>query len=54
MTEKEVVDLMLSSKSEDEQNLNCDKVKKEFKGYPDFWYSAIITSGVAAMTQSKF
>ena len=36
MTQQDVVDLMKSSKSEDEWNANCDKVKAEFGGYPDF------------------
>jgi len=46
MTEEEVVDLMKSSKSEAEWNTNCDKVKASCDGYPNFWYSAIILSGL--------
>jgi len=47
MTRKEVVELMKSSKNVDEWNLNCDKVKEQFQGqYPDFWYEAILVSGV--------
>jgi hypothetical protein len=54
MTEQEVVDLMKSSKTEDEWNANCDKVKKAFDGYPSFWFSAIILSGVHGETVAAF
>jgi len=46
MNQQQVVELMKSSKSEKEWNDNCDKVKSVFGGYPDFWYSAIVLSGV--------
>jgi hypothetical protein len=46
MTENEVVELMKTSKSEKEWNANCDAVKKACNGYPAFWYSAIIVSGL--------
>ena len=46
MTEEEVVDLMKSSRSEEEWNTNCDKVQDACGGYPAFWYSAIILSGL--------
>lgn len=48
MNEQQVVDLMKSSKSEEEWNANRDKVKTVFGGYPDFWYRAIVLSGLAA------
>jgi len=48
MQESEVVELMKSSNSEQEWNDNCDKVKAACDGYPDFWYSAIVMSGVLA------
>ena len=54
MNEKEVVELMESSKSEAEWNANCSKVKKACGGYPGFWYSAIVLSGVAAKTAANF
>jgi hypothetical protein len=54
MTEQEVVDLMASSRSDDEWNDNADKVKKACKGYPSFWFNAVIKSGVAARTIEKF
>lgn len=46
-TAESVSDLMLSSKSEQEWNDNCDEVKKAWQGYPSFWYEKIIMSGVA-------
>lgn len=55
MTEKEVVALMQSSKSESEWNANCDKVKSAFDGdYPDFWFKAIMLSGVARNAGANF
>lgn len=48
MNEQQVVDLMKSSKSETEWNANCDKVMAACGGkYPDFWYMAIVMSGVS-------
>lgn len=47
MKESEVVKLMESSKNESEWNTNCDTVKKSCGGdYPEFWFSAIIVSGL--------
>lgn len=46
MSKEEVIALMESSKSEAEWNANCDKVKKEFAGYPSWWFDTIITSGI--------
>jgi len=54
MSETAVVKLMESSKSEKEWNTNADKVKKACDGYPSFWYTVIIMSGVAASTQAKW
>lgn len=55
MTEDQVVNLMKSSKSEQEWNSNCDKVKKAFGGdYPDFWFKSIILSGVGQETARNF
>lgn len=50
MNEKEVVDLMRSSRSADDWNHNCDVVKKSWGGYPSFWFAAIVISGVMADT----
>lgn len=47
MTEKEVLELMESSRHGKEWNANCDKVKAAFGGYPDFWFRLILASGVA-------
>lgn len=54
MSREEVIELMKSSKTEKEWNNNCDKVKKSCNGYPDFWYSEIILSGLAAVVTSEF
>lgn len=51
---EQVVGLMSSSKSEEEWNANCDKVKAAFKGYPDWWYKEIMMSGVAAKTRANY
>jgi hypothetical protein len=54
-TQEDVVELMRGSKSEKEWNANCDKVKKAFGNkYPDFWYGAVIVSGVAKESQDKW
>ena len=47
MTIPQVQLLMLSSKTEKEWNDNCDKVKKEFNGYPEWWYAEIVISNIA-------
>lgn len=54
MTEKEVIDLMESSKNENEWDTNVDIVKKKCNGYPTFWYSKIVASGLAAKVISEF
>jgi hypothetical protein len=54
MNEEQVVELMKSSKSEDEWDANTRKVKGAFNGqYPYFWYKAIIASGVATQMASS-
>ena len=45
-----VVALMKSSKSEQEWNVNCDKVKAANNGYPAWWYQEIIIGGVQMET----
>ena len=50
MNEQEAVKLMKSSNTEAEWNDNCNKVKAACGGYPTFWYSAILQSGVAERT----
>lgn len=51
MSKSEVEDLMRSSKNETEWNKNCDYVKKQCGGYPDFWFTAVIASGLMAKVQ---
>ena len=54
MTQQEVIDLMKSSKSEEDWNKNCDLVKQKCNGYPPFWYKEIILSGLADEIMQKF
>ena len=54
MTEEEVVTLMEDSKTEEEWNTNRDLVKAACGGYPDFWYRAIVLSGVMHMAPAKW
>jgi len=46
MTKKQAIELMQSSSNNQEWDLNCDKVKKAFNGYPSWWNSEIIMSGI--------
>lgn len=63
MTREQVIALMLSSRNVDEWNSNCDHVKDSFAvevngqkrhRYPDFWFDAIMKSGVYARTEAKW
>lgn len=54
MNEEEVVALMKSSISAREWEDNADKVKAACGGYPQFWYAAIVESGVLYETFSKW
>lgn len=54
MNEKEVVELMKSSNSEQEWSDNCKKVKDSCGGYPEFWYRAILLSGICRETSAKW
>jgi len=54
MKKEEVIKLMKSSKSEAEWNNNCDKVKKECGGYPDFWYEEIVKSRLSVKMSTYF
>jgi len=53
-TPLEVIKLMESSQNAEEWNANCDKVKKANGGYPDFWYSSIVLSGVFDDTEARW
>ena len=46
MTQQEVVNLMISATSETDWNDKCDQVKAACGGYPAFWFSLIILSGL--------
>lgn len=54
MSRDEVVKLMESSQTQEEWNGNCDKVKKACNGYPDFWFVAVISSGLAGRVMANF
>jgi hypothetical protein len=54
MNKDEVIALMSTSKSEEEWNNNCDEVKRRCGGYPSFWYSTIVISGLMAQITAGF
>ena len=55
MLKEDAVKLMSSSKTEEEWNANCDKVKAAHNGdYPDYWFDAIMSSGVAWRVSMNF
>ncbi len=54
MNEDEVIALMETSKSAQEWDNNCDKIKKACSGYPAFWWETIIQSGRARRIMAKF
>lgn len=54
MTVEQVKSLMESSQTEEEWNANCDRVKGAHDGYPSFWFSEIIQSGLASRVFSRF
>jgi hypothetical protein len=47
MTKEECIALMKSSRDDNEWNHNCAKVKAAHGGgYPNYWYSTFIASGM--------
>jgi hypothetical protein len=55
MDERQVVELKKSSKSAAEWDANLDKVKAAYRGgFPPFWYTAIMSSGVAIETAKSY
>jgi hypothetical protein len=54
MTQQQVIHLMSSATSESDWNDKCDQVKTACNGYPSFWYSAIILSGLASKVQANW
>ena len=54
MNQQEVLDLMRLSKSKQEWDLNCDKVKAAHNGsYPDYWYKEVVLSGLCDKTMGE-
>lgn len=54
MNEQEVIALLESSKSAQEWNENCDKIKRACGGYPPYWWLKVIQSGLANKILNKF
>lgn len=54
MNEQEVVALLESSTSAQEWNENCDKIKRACGGYPPYWWSKVIQSGLADKILARF
>lgn len=54
MTKEAVVELMESSQNESEWNSNCDFIKRNFHGYPRYWFEVIILSGLADRVAQKW
>lgn len=53
MSKQEAIDLMKSSKSEDEWNVNCNTIKREFGGYPEWWFQGVIAAGLCPKSDIK-
>jgi len=45
---------MSESTSEEDWNKRCEDVKSENGGYPSFWYSTVVESGLTASIQAKW
>ena len=54
MEKEHVLELLKSSKSEQEWNKYCDIIKKKCGGYPSWWYQEIILSGFAYNVRSSW
>lgn len=54
MNQDQVVALMSSSRNSEDWNANADEVKRKCGGYPSFWYSAIMMSGLAHRVQQSW
>ena len=54
MSKEDVIALMKSSSSEKAWNNNCDTVKKEFNGYPEWWFAEIVMSGILRETSASW
>ena len=54
MTRDEVIALMESSNSAQEWRHNADEVKEACNGYPEFWWAAIIKSGLGDRVNARW
>jgi len=55
MTQDEVIVLMESCQTADDWRTRCDYVKAQHDGgYPDFWYDAIIRSGLGDRVAARW
>lgn len=54
MTETEVVELMESCQTSAEWRAACNRVKAVFDGYPEFWFTAIVQSGIAGRVARRW
>jgi len=54
MNEQEVKTLMERSQSEKDWSDNCNIVKDACGGYPDFWWGAIIQSGLGRTVMARW
>lgn len=51
----EWLEKLAATKSSSEWNRVCDQVKAAHGGeYPDWWWAAVMQSGLAAQTQAKW
>lgn len=46
MSVEEVINLLKTSKSEVQWNNNVDEITRRCNGYPDFWFTTVIMSGL--------
>lgn len=47
MDKDQVLTLMKSSKTSDEWNANCGKVKAACGGYPEYWFQEVVMTRLA-------
>lgn len=53
-TQTGVVAYMSEATSDSDWNKRCDEVKRVNSGWPNFWYIAIIMSGLCAKVTAKW
>lgn len=54
LTKQEVIELMKTSKTQQEWDRNCLIVVQAFEGFPYFWTSEIIYSGLGEQIKKNF